>query len=72
MSYLNDTGIAISISIILLGLALGLPNIELGIFGIDFGEFSTSVIAVIRIGLVGLAISIGLKPLENKNGKEFL
>lgn len=66
MSILDDTGIALSTTIIILGLALGLPNIELGIFGIDFSQFSSTVITVIRLGLVGLAISIGLKPLEDK------
>lgn len=67
MSYLDDTGIALSITIILLGFALGLPNIDLGIFGVDFSKFNTTVTTVLRLGIIGLGISIGLKPLEKKD-----
>lgn len=68
MGYLDDPSIAISISIILLGFALGLPNVELGIFGIDFGAFSNGTLIILRLGIIALALSIGIKPLENKDG----
>lgn len=66
MAYLDDPGIALSITIILLGFALGLPSIELGIFGIDFSQFNGTVITILRIGIIAFAISIGLKPIERK------
>lgn len=71
MSAFDDTGIAMSTTIILFGFALALPNIELGIFGIDFSTFPTTVNTLIRIGIIGLAVSIGLKPIENKKKNPF-
>jgi len=65
MSWLDDPAITISVAIILFGIALGLPYIDLGIFGIDFGEFPTGVITILRLGIIALAIAIGLKPLSD-------
>lgn len=63
-SLLDDPGIALSLTIVIFGLALALPYISFGDFGFDFGTFPTSAITIIRIGLIGLAITIGLKPLQ--------
>lgn len=68
MSLLEDEGVAISISLFLFGIALGLPNLTLGVFGFDFSKFPVTVITIMRIGIIGLALSIGLKPLEKKGG----
>lgn len=62
---LDDSGIAISLTIIIFGIALALPAINLGKFGLDFSTFPTSAITVLRIGLIGLGIAIGLKPLQD-------
>lgn len=71
MSILDEEGYAIGIAVILLGIALGLPNIELGIFGFDFSQFPVTVLTVIRIGIIIIAITIGLKPLENNDNNVF-
>lgn len=71
MVNLNDSGTAISTSIILLGVALALPNISLGNFGLDFSQFSTISITIIRLGIIALAINIGLKPLDSKGSGVF-
>lgn len=62
-SFLDDPAVAVSISIILFGIALGLPSISFGKFGWDFGTFPTTTISVMRLGIISLAIAIGLKPL---------
>lgn len=64
---IEDTGLSLSISVIILGLALALPDITFGIFGFDFSKFNPVVISIIRLGLIGLAISIGLQPIEKDN-----
>lgn len=69
MTLIEDEGVAISIAIIIFGIALGLPNINLGIFGVDFSAFPTLVITTMRIGLIGLALSIGLKSIESDSNK---
>ena len=71
MSILDDEGYAIGIAVILFGIALGLPNIELGIFGFDFSQFPVTVLTVMRIGIIIIAITIGLKPLENNDNNVF-
>lgn len=71
MSILDDEGFAIGIAVILLGIALGLPNLELGIFGFDFSEFPVTVLTVMRLGIIIVAITVGLKPLENKDNNVF-
>lgn len=63
---LEDAGISLSLAVIILGFALALPSVDFGIFGLDFSEMSTTVISILRLGLIGLAISIGLQPLDNK------
>lgn len=68
-SFLDDPGIALSITIILFGLALALPSISFGDFGFDFAQFPSSAITIIRIGIIGLAITIGLKPLDKEGGQ---
>lgn len=71
MSILNDEGFAIGIAVILFGLALGLPNLTFGMFGFDFSKFPTTVITVVRLGIIILAVSIGLKPIEDKQDGYF-
>lgn len=66
MKLLEEPGIAVSISIIIFGIALALPNITFGYFGFDFSKFPTSAITVLRLGLITLAVTIGTQPLENK------
>lgn len=66
MGLLNDTGIAISTAILIFGLALGLPHINIDALGLNFSQFPFQVLVVLRIGLIGLALSIGLKPLHKK------
>lgn len=68
MELLEDKGIAIGIAVFLMGLALALPDLTLGIFGFDFSEFPVAVITVLRIGLIIIAVSIGLKPIETDEG----
>jgi len=62
---MKDPAFTLSISLILFGVALGLPYIELGIFGLDFSEFPTAVITILRLGIISLAVAIGLKPLQS-------
>ena len=66
MSWMKDPAFTLSLALILFGIALGLPYIELGIFGLDFSEFPTAVITTLRLGIIGLAVAIGLKPLQSK------
>jgi len=62
---IKDTGLSLSLAVIILGIALGLPNLTLGLFGFDFSKMPPTVIAILRLGLIGIAISIGLKPINN-------
>lgn len=64
MAVIEDTGLSLSLAIIVLGIALGLPNLSFGMFGFDFSKMPPLVISILRLGLIGLAISIGLKPIE--------
>jgi len=64
MSILDDEGFAIGTAVILFGMALGLPNVNLGVLGFDFSQFPVAVITVMRLGIIIVALSIGLKPLE--------
>lgn len=67
-SLLDDPTFAVSLSILMLGLALGLPYITFGDFGLDFGTFPNTAITVMRIAIIGMAIAVGMKPLGGKNG----
>ena len=64
MAVIEDTGLSISVAILILGVALGLPHISFGELGLDFGAMPATVIAILRLGLIGLALSVGLKPIE--------
>jgi len=70
MSLLEEPGFAISISIIILGLALGLPSLSLGDFGLDFSQMNTLVISVLRLGLISLAVVIGTRPLRDEKDQK--
>jgi len=65
MAIIEDTGLSLSLAVIILGLALGLPSLDFGMFGFDFSKMSPVVISILRLGLIGLALTIGLKPIEN-------
>lgn len=67
MSILNDEGFALGVAVFLFGIALGLPNLELGVLGFDFSQFPVLVITVMRLGIIIVALSVGLKPLEKEN-----
>lgn len=69
MSYLDDTAIALSVSLILFAVALGLPTVNITFpFELHFGaDLSGGVLTLFRFGIIGLAIAIGTKPL-NKDG----
>lgn len=69
MSWLKDPATAIGISIILLGIALGLPNITISFpLEMTLGEdLPSSVITTMRIGIIIIAIAIGLNPLEKED-----
>lgn len=70
MAYLDDTAIALSISLILFAVALSLPSINITFpFELHFGaDLPGGVLTVFRLGIIGLAVAIGSKPLSQSNG----
>lgn len=72
MGFLDDTAIAISVSIMLFGLALALPYIEIT-FPIELmieEDLPGLVVTILRLSIISLAVAVGSKPLT-KEGNGF-
>lgn len=71
MPRFEDPGIAISIAIILFGIAFALPYLSLGNFGLNMADVPTTALSIIRLGIISLGVVIAIKPIRKQENNGF-
>lgn len=73
MAVFDDTGYAVATTLMLFAIAIALPDVVINWpFDLNIGQdFSTLAISLMRLGLIALAVNIGLKPLSDNDSEVF-